>query len=56
MEFWETYNIKEEYLNEVLKLTTRSYSLTFDIPNTQQTDWEYYYHNGFEFVFYEIII
>lgn len=51
MEFWEKYDIKENYLNEVLDLTTRSYSITFDIPNTVIEDWEYYYNNGFDFVF-----
>jgi hypothetical protein len=55
MEFWEKYNIKEEYLNQILDLNTRSYSIKFDIPNTIKEEWEFYYNKGFDFVFTNII-
>jgi len=51
MEFWELYNIKEKYVNEVLTFTTRSYTINFDVPNTVKEEWQYYYEKGFDFVF-----
>jgi hypothetical protein len=51
MEFWELYSINEKYLNENLELTTKAFSISFDIPNSKKEDWEYYHNKGFDFVF-----
>lgn len=51
MEFWEKYDIKDEYINDTLTITTKAFILTFDIKNTDDTAWEYYYNNGFDYVF-----
>lgn len=51
MEFWELNDIKGEYLNEVLTITTKSYRLVFDVSNTEINEWEYYYNHGFDYIF-----
>ena len=52
MEFWEMYGIKDEYVGQTLESINRSYKLIFYIDLTPNTEWEYYYNNGFDFVFY----
>lgn len=54
--FYNNWNIKLEYQNEVLMYRTKAFTIYFDVPNTPNTEWEYYYNNGFEYAFEEIII
>lgn len=55
MNFWDIWKIKLEYENEKITLKLKAYTLIFDIPNTPKEEWEYYYNNGFEYAFEEII-
>ncbi len=51
MEFWELYDIKDKYVNDTLIMTSKAFILTFDVKNTDKSIWEYYYNNGFDYVF-----
>ena len=51
MEFLEKYKIKEEFVNETLTINSKMYVLVFDVSNTKMDELEYYFNNGFDFVF-----
>jgi len=51
MEFYEIYKIKAEYIGQIIQRRTQTTLIIFDIDNSSIEEWEFYFNNGFEFVF-----
>ena len=45
------YRVIPAYVNEVFTLKTRAFTKVFDVANTDPADYEYFFDNGFDFVF-----